>query len=466
MRIERFHGPTRGLTSGTSPKLTRSLGDGSSESGPQDTMGAIKWNESEYQDLRKDARRAAEDGKIPLIISADNEAGVGPMADVCKQFVKSSDTTDLPLVNGMTTRVDSRQLKRFLTSLPDGSNVIVDLPLTQTGGANPNRIFQEAVGQTVSPSETSACRLPGLSKVHDMGYRGQGETMVLIDSGLFPHADFKGKVDGYVDLVENKTKWVDPYGHATKMAGIAVGDGSKSDQKIMGVAPEAHLFVIRIASVGDAIKALQLCVDNKDKHHLSAINLSLGDTATRPWGQDPWALAAQKAIDAGLDVVVAAGNNGAVATPGILPDAITVGAVDDKGTCDPSDDILASFSPKGQLVDGVQKPDLLAPGVGVWTTVSPASTLDRPELPHFKTGYIASSGTSEAAVDVTGLVLLLRQARPDLSPRQRHEILEKTAHHYANIADLDQGAGLPQADKAMEMALAMPKGGGAQTAMA
>lgn len=68
-------------------------------------------------------------------------------------------------------------------------------------------------------------------------------------------------------------------------------------------------------------------------------------------------------------VAAAAGNSGPAAgtinTPGINPHIITVGAVDDRGTVDTKDDGIASFSSRGPTIDGLNKPDLVAPGINI-----------------------------------------------------------------------------------------------------
>lgn len=420
------------------------------------TPDTLDWNERDYQSLRRDIGDSRENGKISLILSADSAQSLSQMSAACKK--SGSGTSELPLVNGLTTRVDSRHLKSFLTTLPGGTTVNADRPLAK----NPEHIFQEAPEVDTAVTPTSGGQLAGVSKLWDQGYKGKGQTVAVIDSGMFPHPDLKNRLTVWKDFSEDKPKPVDPFGHSTNVEGIIVGDGTKSGGKVMGVAPEANLASLRIGSVGDAIKALQWVIDNKDAQNITVVNLSLGDKATKPWAQDPWAQAVQKVIDAGIVVVAAAGNNGPISTPGILPDVITVGAVDSKGTGDPNDDVLAPFTGKGQIVDGVQKPDLLAPGVGIYGPLSPDSAIDKNSLPHIKKDYIALSGTSQAAPQVAGLCLLLRQARPDLTPAQIHQVLLKSAYHYSNIADVDQGAGLVQADKAMELALAMPRADVAQ----
>lgn len=305
-------------------------------------------------------------------------------------------------------------------------------------------------------SETAAVRLPGLDKVWAQGFTGKGQTIAVIDSGIFPHADLKDRLVGWVDLANGKNKASDSWGHGTHVAGIAVGSGKKSDGQVKGVAPEANLVGIRISSVEQAIQGLQWVIDNKDLHNIGVVNVSLGDTATQGHETDPWCQAVQKAIDAGLTVVVAAGNEGergiqSIATPGISPNAITVGGVDDQGTQDPADDTLYRGSSLGPTpFDKLVKPDVMAPAISIYSTLSPGSGLDDRRKNRPQGDYIAMEGTSMATPAVAGLVALLKQARPDLAPHDLKAILQQSVYDGA------QNLPIVQADAALKLAQEWP----------
>ena len=98
--------------------------------------------------------------------------------------------------------------------------------------------------------------------------------------------------------------------------------------------------------------------------------MSLGDEVLKSWKDDPLAMAAEKAIEAGIVFCAAAGNFGhkpnSIGNPGYAEHVLTVGASDDKKTVDPHDDILAKFSGKGPTkFDGLTKPDILGSGVDI-----------------------------------------------------------------------------------------------------
>ena len=132
---------------------------------------------------------------------------------------------------------------------------------------------------------------------------------------------------------------------------------------------------------------------NRLRYNIRVINLSLGGAVTQGWRDDPICQAVERAYRAGIVVVASAGNfgktadgrpiYGGITTPGISPFAITVGALNTKGTPWRSDDEVASYSSKGPtLFDRLIKPDIVAPGNRILSLAAPGSTIVRehPEL--------------------------------------------------------------------------------------
>jgi len=402
--------------------------------------------------------RLTSDGRLRLIVSFQDAESAQKVRDFCSDGKCFRISGELPLVNGFTAEVEPKQVNTLLKALPPGSRVAVDRELDYP---DPRFLFptrpKEGQGKDPGALDVSTA-LIGIQKVWDQGYTGKGQTIAIIDSGIHPHPDLKNKIVGWVDLKDGEPKPMDTFGHGTHVAGIAAGTGAKSAGTVKGVAPDADLVGVRITSVAEAIKGIQWVIENKEKYNISVLNMSLGDFATRSYKDDPWAQAAQKAVDAGLIVVVAAGNDGpsegSVSTPGTHPDVITVGALDDRRTLDRGDDTVADFSSRGPTsIDGLTKPDLLAPGVSIFGPLAPGATLDVPELPHIGTDYFAISGTSMATPMVAGLAAILKQANPDLTHHQIKEILVKTADLYLPEEPNVQGAGLLDAAEALEVAL-------------
>ena len=123
----------------------------------------------------------------------------------------------------------------------------------------------------------------------------------------------------------------------------------------------------------DVIAGIDWAVANRARYNIRVINLSLGHPVTEPAALDPLDQAVARAVQAGVIVVVAAGNDGVASTgapilggitvPGNSPLAITVGALNTQGTVDRSDDTLATYSSRGPTkYDLTVKPDLVAPG--------------------------------------------------------------------------------------------------------
>jgi serine protease AprX len=133
------------------------------------------------------------------------------------------------------------------------------------------------------------------------------------------------------------------------------------------------------------ILGLQWAADHQDQYGISVLNVSLGYRPTFSSVLDPLDQAVQAVWNHGITVVVSAGNsgpfNGTILSPADDPLVVTVGALDDRGTPDPSDDEMNDFSAAGPTSpDGWAKPDLVASG---WSPISlavraPRSTASTP----------------------------------------------------------------------------------------
>jgi serine protease AprX len=318
-----------------------------------------------------------------------------------------------------TVRVPGRAVAA-LANDPDVEFVTVDAPVYN----NAFDSSREAAGLPAAPLPETA-------------FTGAGVTIAMLDSGVAPHLEL-GSAVTRVDAVGGNPTIVssanDEDGHGTHIAGVLIGNGSRSDGRFRGVAPGAGLVSVKVldgSGVGrtsDVIAGLQWVIAHKDALGIRVLNLSLGHPVYEPAATDPLVQALEEVWDAGIVVVCAAGNNGTAGHGGInspcnSPKVITVGATNDRGTATTADDSVASYSSRGPtLHDLVAKPDLLAPGNRIVSARSSGSRLDLlfplrriSALPlHFE--HAEMSGTSMAAPFVAGTAALMLQQDPSLNP--------------------------------------------------
>jgi serine protease AprX len=394
---------------------------------------------------------------ISLVVGLPGDAKTQRQLRELNKKVGANTDEALPLINGYTIEVPEDQLDSYLAALPESATVMLNQPFlpetppqnSQESGKSSNA-NQKRKQQLQGDSESAPGPMPtathplGWEEVRTQGLDGSGVTLAVIDSGLFPHQDFGGRIKAFKNF-----SWAgnsgahDDYGHGTHVAGVAAGDGETID----GVAPKMDLVGARITSPSEAIKAIDWVIAHRDEYSIDILNLSLGSKALLPGRSDPFAQAAQRAIDAGIITVVAAGNEaeggtvtGTISTPGILQDAITVGAYNSAQTEALDDDKMWGNSSLGPTKpDNLAKPDLIAPGVGVLAASAQGSDLNKSN-PAWGL-YHLDSGTSMATPMVGGAIALMLQVNAQLTQRAVKEILQKTALPLDGVDVYAQGAG-------------------------
>ena len=396
----------------------------------------------------------AKQSTTSLIVGFNEKQKPGKLGALHRKFgVRQAEK--LNIIDGYSIEIPTREVDHYLAALPESANVMFDGPLLGEPGVT------EVPTPAVSPVEDRileveeplpyVSRPAGLELLHAQGIDGRGTTVAVVDSGLSPHGDFGDRIALFKDFSSSRnTKANDSNGHGTHVAGIGVGDGARVD----GIAPRAKLVGLRISSALEAIKAIEWAVDHRDDHSIDVLNISLGVPDRLTHGQDPFAQAAQNAINSGLITVVAAGNegqdcrlddpgglcHGTISSPGSLPDAITVGAFDDGGTIALDDDKIWAKSSAGPTAsDKTAKPDLVAPGVGILAPTAVGSDKSRSH-PRWQ-NYHLDTGSSMAAPMVTGAVALMLQVHPGLTQAEAKALLTKTAIPMAGVSADVQGAG-------------------------
>src|SRR5450759_655779 len=250
------------------------------------------------------------------------------------------------------------------------------------------------------------------------GYDGRGIGIALIDSGIAGLPAILNRIVVSVDFTSSRGAAVDEFGHGTHVAGIIAARPSTDPtvpEGYSGVAPGAHLINMKVleadgsGTVSDVIDAIDWAIANRQRYAVRIINLALGHPVMEPSEDDPLCQAVKRAVAQGIVVVAAAGNVGktkdgrlvlgGIDSPGNSPYAITVGALNTKGTTFRSDDVVATYSSRGPtMFDFVMKPDLLAPGNKVVSLEAPGTAIisEYPALHEAGAGdaaYMQMSGT-------------------------------------------------------------------------
>jgi serine protease AprX len=395
------------------------------------------------QGLRYSALDLNESGKLGVIVRAKDPEKLEQMKQRLLENPENRIKADLPLIGGFAAEIDPNTQNGVMPQLETATNDIRVMLDGQVHLIDPVEKFDNDVNAMMDIAGKSM----NVDKAWEAGYKGKGTTICIIDTGIAQHADMKDRIIGFKDFVNKKEAAYDDQGHGTHCAGIAAGDGKSSEGKYSGVAPEASLVGVKVLNANgsgafsDVISGIQWAVENKDKFGINVISMSLGGYASQSYKDDPVAQAVEAAVEKGIITCVAAGNSGpgekTIGTPGTAPHVITVGALDDKGTIDRSDDTVASFSSRGPSIDGLLKPDVLTPGVKI---TAPKNT----------GGYTTMSGTSMANPFTAGLTALLKQAAPTLSPGEVKGVIMGTADNLKNLPHNDQGAGVFDIVEALE----------------
>jgi len=291
------------------------------------------------------------------------------------------------------------------------------------------------------------------------GYDGRGITVAVVDSGVAAVGPLANRVVVARDFVTGRGAGEDKFGHGTHVAGIIAERGVDGYD---GMAPGAWIADLRVlgpdgsGKTDDVIEAIDWAVQNRRRYNIRIINLSLGHAVLESYLDDPLCQAAQRAVDAGILVVAAAGNFGktpdgrpvvgGIVSPGNAPSVLTVGAINTRGTAKRSDDVMATYSSRGpSQIDGVLKPELVAPGNRIVAASAPGSYLATafPERvrPGRRASYIELSGTSMSTAVVSGAAALLLDARPALTPAQVKAVLQLTSSRVAGAGLIEAGAG-------------------------
>ena len=283
---------------------------------------------------------------------------------------------------------------------------------------------------------------------NEFNLTGEGVVVAVIDTGCcIDHPDIENNLwsnpneiagngidddsNGQVDDIhgwnfrDNTHNLIDTNGHGTHTSGTVGGDGTQGTQT--GMAPDVDVMVLKYwnSFSGEMVawECMQYAVDN----NADVISGSFGWVASVDPDYSTWRSVSENAMNAGVVVVFAAGNEADffpvtenVRVPGSVPDMITVGASD-------CSDVFASFSSVGPVTWEDVSPYNdwpYPPGKPKPTIVAPGSDTESLQVCNF---YRTLSGTSMSTPHVAGAVALMLQANPSLDHFEVKQILKDTA---------------------------------------
>ena len=263
------------------------------------------------------------------------------------------------------------------------------------------------------PSSEWAFEDTNIRDLQDEGLTGENVRLCMVDTGIsLSHSALAGSTVEFKDFVGGELSPVD-YGsisHGTLMAGLLLSSGYQD-----GIARGVTLgMAAALSADGDentgtesrVASAIRWCIFDFEA---DIISLSLGGEQDQEASREGATVSAtRQAIDLGIYVVAAAGNDGGssddgyVSAPGNVALAITVGASDRFNEVWSKSSVGEQIDLDGNLRQYPnQKPELTAPGVSIVST-------------GMNDEWYSSSGTSDATVFVAGALALILEEHPEL----------------------------------------------------
>lgn len=355
----------------------------------------------------------------------------------------------------------------------------------------------------------------------DERFTGKGVTIAFLDSGFYPHVDLttpKNRIVAYRNLLDadgelgslfqpDVASW-----HGMMTSVVAAGNGSLSNGFYSGIARDADVVLVKLARTGriteeNIQEGLEWVLDNHEKYGIRVVNISAGGDYEQSYLGDPLSQTVERCASNGISVVCAVGNAGhlpnhPVFPPASSPSCIAVGGLDDHNSLNRAKRGMYRSS-YGPTLDGLQKPEVIAPSIWVPAPILPNTptaqqaalldTLDQSNdedlhsiieanpgidgeldaandrpvhsirqiitlklqqgnliTKHYK--YV--DGTSFSAPIVSSVIAQMIEANPKLSPQQIKRILISTAERLPHYEVDRQGWGVIDPRKAVEIALA------------
>ena len=368
--------------------------------------------------------------------------------------------------------------------------------------------------------------LPTPLRVHaNPNFTGRGVTLAFLDSGFYPHPDLvrpRNRILCHVDATgrvpvekQNFKKPIITSWHGLMTSAIGAGNGFMSNRLYRGLARDVQLVLVKTGNLRgrgirerDISRALLWVLNNYDRFNIRIVNISLGGDQPTTGKFTELDELVEEAVSRGIVIVAAAGNSGrqVIVPPASAPSAITVGGVYDQNHLDPRYRRLY-WSSYGRGINGVRKPDIIAPAIWLAAPMLPKTRTHNAALYFWRLGrasdaelnkllgsnyaqthlgkktlslplpeirlaiqeymneqkfihphYQHVDGTSMAAPIVSGIVAQMLEANLSLTPAQVKEILMATADPLNDASVERQGAGAVNAGRAVAAALRVSGG--------
>lgn len=291
----------------------------------------------------------------------------------------------------------------------------------------PRRLRRESLDVTVAEAATTRA---------SAGVTGRAITVGVIDGEVaLSHPALGNRVIQRRNYTHEA--FGNPDSHGTAIAGLIAADSPG----FTGIAPGALIYnykVFATVPVGsgddfDAALALQHALEDG----MRIVNCSWG-TGPAGDGTSREARACDAAWAKGLMIVKSAGNDGpgtaTLTTPADAAGVLVVGATTTDGSAVPE------YSSRGPTTDGRRRPSVLAPGGDLGAFIDAI-------LVGGGTGDLGDAGTSYAAPHVSGLIALLLEREPDLTPDQQRDRIIAASNPVPGAPADAAGSGLVSATK-------------------
>ena len=386
------------------------------------------------------------------------------------------------------------------------------------------RLFERAKAQIFSDAamnkDGSFVLSTPLRLDSDERFTGRNVTIAFLDSGFYPHKDLTephNRILAYQNLNRSDGEVASLYQpdvaswHGMMTSVVAAGNGGLSNGFYRGIAPEANVVLVKLARTGRITEqniqdGLEWVLENRTKFNIRIVNISAGGDYEQSYLHDSLSQTVEECVAQGLTIICAVGNAGhlpshPVFPPASSPSAIAVGGLDDNNSIDRSRRGMYRSS-YGPTMDGLQKPEIIAPSIWVPAPILPdtptaqqaellekldkASDEDLHEIiraaPHLEPELDAAldrpaylirqivalkirrenvitrhykyvDGTSFAAPIVSSVVAQMLEANPNLTPQKIKRILISTAERLPHYEVDRQGWGVIDPRRAVEMAV-------------